>query len=107
MTNRLDRTILYAYAGRRSIANHLFSKLQLVQIYPERAYWCLRAQCDVLLYDLTSVLRLSSGQLYFESAPPEDENDKRRYGYSRDKRSDCVQVAIALIVTPDGFEAPE
>ncbi len=28
---------------------------------------------------------------------------KRRFGYSRDKRSDCVQVVIALIVTPDGF----
>lgn len=27
----------------------------------------------------------------------------RRFGYSRDKRSDCVQVVIALIVTPDGF----
>jgi transposase len=40
---------------------------------------------------------------YFESAPPDDENDKRRYGYSRDKRSDCVQVVIALIVTPEGF----
>jgi transposase len=53
------------------------------------------AQFEVLLYDLTST--------YFESAPPEDEADKRRYGYSRDKRSDCVQVVIALIVTPDGF----
>jgi transposase len=50
---------------------------------------------EVLLYDLTST--------YFESAPPDDENDKRRYGYSRDKRSDCVQVVIALIVTPEGF----
>jgi hypothetical protein len=49
----------------------------------------------VLLYDLTST--------YFGSSPPDDENDKRRYGYSRDKRSDCVQVVIALIVTPDGF----
>ena len=29
--------------------------------------------------------------------------DKRRFGYSRDKRSDCVQVVIALIVTPQGF----
>ena len=29
--------------------------------------------------------------------------DKRRHGYSRDKRSDCVQVVIALIVTPEGF----
>ena len=50
---------------------------------------------DVLLYDLTST--------YFESDPPVDQKDKRRYGYSRDKRSDCVQVVIALIVTPEGF----
>ncbi|MCZ7564787.1 MAG: IS1634 family transposase [Burkholderiales bacterium] len=35
--------------------------------------------------------------------PPQGEEDKRRYGYSRDKRSDCVQVVIALIVTPEGF----
>jgi len=50
---------------------------------------------DVLLYDLTST--------YFESNPPFPENDKRKFGYSRDKRSDCVQVVIALIVTPEGF----
>src|SRR5438445_261336 len=53
------------------------------------------AKFEVLLYDLTST--------YFESALPDDDNDKRRFGYSRDKRSDCVQVVIALIVTPDGF----
>jgi transposase len=53
------------------------------------------ASFEVLLYDLTST--------YFESAPPDDEDDKRHYGYSRDKRSDCVQVVIALIVTPEGF----
>jgi transposase len=50
---------------------------------------------EVLLYDLTST--------FFESSPPEDEADKRRFGYSRDKRSDCVQVVIALVVTPEGF----
>jgi transposase len=50
---------------------------------------------DVLLYDLTST--------YFESNPPFAEDDKRKHGYSRDKRSDCVQVVIALIVTPEGF----
>jgi transposase len=49
---------------------------------------------EVLLYDLTST--------YFESSPPHS-GEKRRYGYSRDKRSDCVQVVIALIVTPEGF----
>jgi hypothetical protein len=48
---------------------------------------------EVLLYDLTST--------YFESDPPED--GKRKFGYSRDKRFDCVQVVIALIVTPEGF----
>lgn len=53
------------------------------------------ARFDVLLYDLTST--------YFESSQPADENDKRRYGYSRDKRSDCVQVVIALVVSPEGF----
>lgn len=53
------------------------------------------AKFDVLLYDLTST--------YFESNPPFPENDKRKFGYSRDKRGDCVQVVIALIVTPEGF----
>jgi transposase len=50
---------------------------------------------EVLLYDLTST--------YFESNPPFPENDKRQFGYSRDKRSDCVQVVIALVITPEGF----
>jgi transposase len=40
---------------------------------------------------------------YFESDPPFPEGDKRKFGYSRDKRPDCVQVVIALIVTPEGF----
>jgi hypothetical protein len=53
------------------------------------------ASFDVLLYDLTST--------YFESDPPFGEEDKRQFGYSRDKRPDCVQVVIALIVTPEGF----
>lgn len=38
-----------------------------------------------------------------ESDPPFPEEDKRKFGYSRDKRSDCVQVVIARIVTPEGF----
>jgi len=48
---------------------------------------------EVLLYDLTST--------YFECDVPD--GGKRKFGYSRDKRSDCVQVVIALIVTPEGF----
>jgi transposase len=53
------------------------------------------AQFDVLLYDLTST--------YFECDVPADETDPRRFGYSRDKRSDCVQVIVALVVTPEGL----
>jgi len=54
-----------------------------------------KVKFEVLLYDLTST--------YFESDPPFAQGDKRRYGYSRDKRPDCVQVVIALVVTPEGF----
>jgi hypothetical protein len=53
------------------------------------------AKFDVLLYDLTST--------YFECDVPADELDPRRFGYSRDKRSDCVQVIVALVVTPEGL----
>jgi transposase len=49
----------------------------------------------VLLYDLTST--------YFEADPPFPEGDKRRFGYSRDHRPDCVQIVIALVVTPEGL----
>jgi hypothetical protein len=51
---------------------------------------------DVLLYDLTST--------YFEvNASDLPEGSKRSHGYSRDKRPDCPQVVIALVVTPDGL----
>ncbi len=62
-----------------------------------RARWqdLFGAKFEVLLYDLTST--------DFESDPPDNDADKRRHGYSRDKRSDCVQVVIALIVTPEGL----
>lgn len=53
------------------------------------------ARYEVVLYDLTST--------YFECAVPADEADPRRFGYSRDKRGDCVQVVLALVVTPEGL----
>lgn len=53
------------------------------------------AKYDVILFDLTSS--------YFEIDPPDQPDDKRKFGYSRDHRPDCVQVVIAMIVTPEGF----
>jgi len=77
----LDRLLKY----KRELFSHL--RQRWVDLFA--------AQFDVLLYDLTST--------YFESDPPEDPEDKRRFGYSRDKRSDCVQVILALVLTPEGY----
>jgi hypothetical protein len=53
------------------------------------------ARYEVVLYDLTST--------YFECDVPGDETDPRRFGYSRDRRGDCVQVVVALVITPEGL----
>ena len=79
----------------RCLDKVLEHKPALFRHLTERWQGLFGAKFDVLLYDLTST--------YFESSKPADENDKRRYGYSRDKRSDCVQVVIALVVSPEGF----
>jgi transposase len=65
----------------------------LFQFLRQRWQALFGARFEVLLYDLTST--------YFESDPPA--RGKRRFGYSRDKRPDCLQVVIALIVTPEGL----
>ncbi|MEK7717544.1 MAG: IS1634 family transposase, partial [Pseudomonadota bacterium] len=90
-----DYSLVEKNALYRSLDKVLEHKTALFSHLTERWQDLFRAKFDVLLYDLTST--------YFESDPPDDENDKRRYGYSRDKRSDCVQVVIALVVTPEGF----
>ena len=86
----LDKDCLY-----RTLDKLLVHREALFQHLKGRWQDLFGAKFDVLLYDLTST--------YFESDPPFPEGDKRRFGYSRDKRSDCVQVIIALIVTPEGF----
>src|SRR6266481_1755644 len=83
--------------------NALYRCLDRVLEHKEQLFGHLRqrwqdlfgARFEVLLYDLTSS--------YFESDPAFEETDKRQFGYSRDKRPDCVQVVIGLIVSPEGF----
>jgi len=70
-------------------------KTELFDHLTQRWKDLFNAKFDVLLYDLTSS--------YFEIHPPTAQDDKRKFGYSRDKRPDCPQVVIALIVTPEGF----
>jgi len=68
-------------------------KKELFSFLKKRWVELFDASYDVLLYDLTST--------YFECDPPEEEG-LRKFGYSRNKRPDYVQVLIALVVTSEG-----
>jgi hypothetical protein len=68
-------------------------KDDLCQYLKERWETLFDISYDVLLYDLTST--------YFEGLC--EQNPKAQFGHSKDRRSDCRQVLIALVVTPDGF----
>lgn len=77
----------------RCLDKLLAHKEGLFSFLKQRWQDLFNAGFDVLLYDLTST--------YFECDPPG--HGKRKHGYSRDKRFDCVQVVIALVVTPEGL----
>ena len=54
----------------------------------------LNREVDVILYDLTT--------LRFESTRT-DLGELRQFGYSKERRSDCTQVVLGLLVTPEGI----
>ena len=59
----------------------------------ERLGTLFQLDYDLLLYDLTST--------YFEGLA--EDNDLAKRGYSRDHRSDCKQVVLALVLSREGF----
>jgi DDE family transposase len=81
--DRLYRTLTRLLQGQVPIENDL--KAQLGTLF--------QLDYNLLLYDITST--------YFEGLV--EDNDLAKRGYSRDHRSDCKQVVIALIVTREGF----
>jgi transposase len=81
--DRLYRTLTQLLQGQEKIENDL----------QERFGVLFQVDYDLLLYDLTSS--------YFEGLA--EDNDLARRGYSRDHRSDCKQVVVALVVTREGF----
>src|SRR5271166_3946371 len=81
--DRLYRTLDRLLAAQESIEDDL--KEQLGTLF--------RLDYSLVLYDLTSS--------YFEGLAAENELAQR--GYSRDHRSDCKQIVVALVVTRDGF----
>ena len=81
--DRLYRTLDQLRAAQEKIENDLKDRFGVL----------FQLEYDLLLYDLTST--------YFEGLA--EENDLARRGYSRDHRSDCLQVIVALVVTREGF----
>lgn len=78
------------YRGLDQIGSHKDALCEhLMQRYRD---W-FGVRFEFLLYDVTST--------YFEGEC--SRNEKAARGYSRDKRSDCKQVCIGLVCTPDGL----
>jgi transposase len=81
---------------------HFYRALDLLSQHKEQIetglYWdsrdLLNMSVDVVLYDLTT--------LRFESTR-EDLGELRRFGYSKEMRSDCTQVVLGLLVDTDGI----
>jgi hypothetical protein len=81
--NRLYRALDKLLPHKQDLEKHLKQRFgQLFQI-----------NYDLLLYDVTST--------YFEGEAAA--NPQAQRGYSRDKRPDCKQVCIALVVTKEGI----
>ena len=81
--DRLYRTLDRILPHKAALEKHLKQRLgELFQI-----------EYDLLLYDVTST--------YFEGEA--EKNPQAQRGYSRDHRSDCKQVNIALVVSRQGL----
>jgi transposase len=81
--NRLYRALDHLLPHKTQVERHL--KERLGQLF--------KIKYDLFLYDVTST--------YFEGAMAA--NPQAQRGYSRDKRSDCKQICIALVVTRAGI----
>ncbi|MBI4401903.1 MAG: IS1634 family transposase [Nitrospirae bacterium] len=82
-TDRLYRGLDALLPHKAAIERHL----------KDRFATMFDATYDLILYDVTST--------YFEGAMPK--NPQAQRGHSRDKRFDCKQVCIALLVTREGL----
>lgn len=80
--NRLYRGLDSLIEHKDAICRHLL----------ERYRSWFGVEFEFLLYDVTST--------YFEGQA--EANAKAKRGYSRDKRPDCKQINIGLVVTPEG-----
>ena len=84
------------------LLHHMYRALDLLASHKDDIekdlFWrdrdLLSQEVDVILYDLTT--------LRFESTRT-DLGALRQFGYSKERRSDCTQVVLGLLVTPEGL----
>jgi transposase len=77
----------------RTLDQLLSAKDAIEQDVKERLGTLFDLKFDLVLCDLTSS--------FFEGLA--EDNDLATRGYSRDHRSDCKQVVLAMVVSPEGF----
>jgi transposase len=77
----------------RSLDQLLPHKDDICKHLQERYAEWFGSKFDFLFYDITST--------YFEGRCPH--NEQAKYGHSRDRRSDCKQVCIGLVVSTEGL----
>lgn len=96
------RSILYPEMINQELPlHHLYRSLDLLSDHKdeieESLYWrdrdLLSEATDIVLYDLTT--------LRFESTKNTEE--LRRFGYSKEMRTDCTQVVFGLLLKTDGI----
>ena len=90
---QLDEVLLNKDRLYRALDQLVVHKAAIEAHLSRRAGELFALDNEVLLYDVTST--------YFEGQA--EANALAQRGYSRDHRSDCKQVLIALVVTFDGF----
>jgi len=99
LTSAMDQLLEEDFAV--AAKNRLYECLDRIEAHRAQLFTHLQARWkdlfgatyDLLLYDLTST--------YFEGEM--EQAPKAKHGYSRDRRSDCRQVVIAVVLTPEGF----
>jgi hypothetical protein len=92
---------IYFPEGRSINLHHLYRAMDFLEGHKERIeealYWrladLLSLDVDLIFYDTTSV--------HFET--DEEDEELRKRGYSKDRRSDAPQIIVGMAVTRDGY----
>jgi transposase len=94
------RERVYGEAWDQLELQHLFRSLDIIadhqdmleKSFFEKTRSLFKSPVSIVFYDLTTI--------YFES---QQADALRKYGYSKDNKTDCVQIVIGLVINQDGL----